>query len=128
MFSVRSGAVTLALSAFALCYSYDSGASRAARTGAEPVVVGLAEGVMASMGAKTPEPQCAAPSIAFDTQTGQTIYVPTGEVVEEVISVTARRASRVASTAAQPTASHVPHGNHCDADAGPILDAEPSAT
>jgi len=97
----------------------------------DEVVVGLAEGVMAALGA--PANRLSAPGSTFrvDPQSGQEIYSPTGESVDEVIPVRARRddrflsVQRAASASSEPAGARVSDGG---VDAPTRRDAGRSAT
>ncbi len=131
MFSLRSSAVALAVFALALSGTHASNSAYAPPDPCDPVV-GLAEGVMASFGvAKSPTPALQS-QLAIDPQTGRAIYLPTGEVVEEVIPVRASRVNRALSATRAASAVSKPAAHACPPDGGVELpsrrDAGASAT
>lgn len=98
MFSLRVTAVVLLLSTFALFSAHDAGAWRAHQD-SDDTVVGLAVGVMGALGAAPSAEHSVEANLGVDARTGQAIYLPTGEVIDEVIPVRA--------TPVQPTVA--PH-------------------
>ncbi len=90
MFSLRHGVVALALSAFAIS-SVQYADGFCSEETEHDRVVGMASGVMAAFGSPTPEAQPAEPKIAVNPRTGQAVYLPTGEVVDEEITVRGTR-------------------------------------
>lgn len=88
MFSLRVTAVVLLLSTFALFSAHDAGAWRSHQD-SDDTVVGLAVGVMGALGAAPSAERSVEANLGVDARTGQAIYLPTGEVIDEVIPVRA---------------------------------------